>query len=125
MAKFPLTTDGVKNFQRDLYSKDDATIQKSAESAASDFVLWTSENFELSSDQINNFKAYDKKFLLCSGWAVASGVIGKLPLSIADSGNLAAKKYKTTITASATTSYNNQTGATTYSGTIGVGFTLP
>lgn len=123
-TKYPLTPDGVKAMQAELYKLDDAALQREAISASADSVTWLSTHFELTADQLDYLKTSPKGFSLDLGFNLASGIVGRRPLSLempqTATNAVAGKcKAKTTISVSVSTSYNNMTGATTYTGTVG------
>jgi len=121
--KFPLTPDGVKAFQAEWYKSDDQQLQDDAIIASSDVTKWFSTHFELTTEQSEYFRGLPKGYLLSLGWGVASGVIGRVPLSFDNGQQAAAKglcpKAKVSVNVSVSNAYNWQTGATTTTGTVG------
>lgn len=121
--KFPLTTDGVKAMQAELYKSDDQQLQDDAIIASADVFKWFSTHFELNDEQSDYLRGLPKGYTLSLGWGIASGVIGRVPLSLEDQQQATAKglckKAKVSVTVSVSNAYNWQTGATTTTGTVG------
>jgi len=126
--KFPLTPDGVKAMQAELYKSDDQQLQDDALVSATDVFKWLSTHFELNEEQSEYVRSLPKGYTLSLGWGIAQGVIGRVPLSLEDQEQATAKglckKAKVSVSVSVSNAYNWQTGATTTTGTVGTTLTF-
>ncbi|WP_426477508.1 hypothetical protein ACP3T3_20155 [Chryseobacterium sp. CBSDS_008] len=128
MAQYPLTPDGVKAKQEELYQLDNRELINQAVSLSRDARAWIFENFKLTEEQAAYYEALPEDFNYYLGWQMASNVIGRQPITmepIPSETSLASNsRKKTTVSVSGNTNYNPQTGAVTYGASVSVGFTF-
>ncbi|WP_333887596.1 hypothetical protein [Sphingobacterium siyangense] len=128
MAQYPLTPDGVKAKQDELYKLDDKELINQAVTISRDGRAWVIENFKLSEEQSEYYNSLPEDFNYYLGWQLASNVIGRQPISMEpvpeETSKASNSRKKTSVSVSGNTNYNPQTGAVTYGATVTVGFTF-
>ncbi|PRD44986.1 hypothetical protein [Sphingobacterium haloxyli] len=65
--KYPFTPAGVDEKVNDLYAQSSSTIEAEAVAVSSNFFGWTSDNFDLTSDQINYMESLGPAFATENG----------------------------------------------------------
>lgn len=121
MAKYPLTPEGVKLTQEELYKLGDKELQSEAISIANEPTKWLISNFDLSKEQLDYVNQLPVEFNLPMGWQIATIVIGRQPFEFQPiPENQPNGKKKTELSLSGSTTINPTTGQTTYTVTGGV-----
>ncbi|SEM65249.1 hypothetical protein SAMN05421856_10585 [Chryseobacterium taichungense] len=122
--KYPLTPEGVKAKQDELYKLGDRELQVQAVAISKDSTAWLTENFELSSEQLDYVKQLPEGFNLPLGWQIATVVIGRQPFEFApipeNTEKAANSRKKTEVTVGGSTTINPATGQTTYTVSGGI-----
>lgn len=121
MAKVPFTPDGVKQKQDQLYSLSDDQLLQEARLISQDILVWATDNFDLSADQVNYFSGMSELGRFAWGAQFAAIVIGRGPVTMDPP--IASSKKVSGGTVSGGTTYNPNTGQTTITvgGTITFG----
>lgn len=124
MKKAPFTPKGVLARQEEIIRLSVDERLKFAEYAANNPVEFVLENFELSDEQQDYLKSLEVVDLRLTGFNIAIGLLGQIPIEMQDttppSASAAKGKKKKKLTTSVSTSTNPQTGTTTVTGSIGM-----
>nr|WP_314499543.1 hypothetical protein [uncultured Chryseobacterium sp.] len=124
MKKMPFTPEGVQAKQKELSALSIEERLKVCEYVANNPAEFVSENFELSKEQSEYLKSLEVVDLRITGFSLAIGFLGQIPIEMQDTtppSALAAKgKKKKKLTTTVTTTTNPQTGSTTVSGSLGM-----
>jgi hypothetical protein len=126
MALYPFTPEGVQAKQKELYALDGKELTNQAVVISQDARSWVLNNFKLTDEQAEYYRSLPDDFNYLLGWQLASGVIGRQPISVAavpvDTSKGTNSRKKTTFSANGSVDYNPSTGQTTYGMQFGVQF---
>ena len=73
--KYPLTTEGVRAKQEELFKLSDEKLQEQAVVISEDYKNWILQNFELTDEQLKTFDETPQDFNYIMGWQSASAII--------------------------------------------------
>jgi len=124
MKKMPFTLEGVQAKQKELNSLSIAERLKASEYVANNPIEFVTENFEMTAEQQEYLKGLELVDLRVTGWSLAIGFLGQIPIEMQDTtpptafASRGKKKKKLTTNVSSTT--NPTTGATTVTGSVGM-----
>lgn len=76
-AKYPLTPEGVKRKQEQLFKLPDEKLEEVTIEIAKDLRAWVFENFELTKEQKEYYEKMPQGFNLSLGWQATSAMIGR------------------------------------------------
>ncbi len=128
MALYPFTPEGVQAKQKELYALDDKELINQAVVISQDARSWVLTNFKVTDEQAEYYKSLPDDFNYFLGWQLASGVIGRQPISVeavpVDTSKGTNSRKKTSFSANGTVDYNPSTGSTTFGLQLGVQFNL-
>ena len=120
----PFTLEGVQAKQKELNSLSIAERLKASEYVANNPIEFVTENFEMTAEQQEYLKGLELVDLRVTGWSLAIGFLGQIPIEMQDTtpptafASRGKKKKKLTTNVSSTT--NPTTGATTVTGSVGM-----
>jgi|AntDeeMinimDraft_4_1070355.scaffolds.fasta_scaffold08066_2 hypothetical protein len=120
MAEYPLTSEGVRQKQDELFRLEDRKLQDIAVQISKDFKTWIFENFKLTNEQRERFEDFPLKLNLIMGWQTSSGVINRDYVSFAQPKLEAAAQRRMNpvkVEGTAEVSYNESDG---FSGSVGI-----
>jgi hypothetical protein len=124
MNKMPFTPEGVQMKQKEFSTLSIDERLKVSEYVANNPIEFVSENFELSDEQQVYLKELELVDLRLTGWSLAIGFFGQIPIEMQDttppSAYATRGKKKKKLTTNVSTTTNPQTGATTVTGNIGM-----
>ncbi|MFC3158107.1 hypothetical protein ACFOEQ_05945 [Chryseobacterium arachidis] len=122
MKKMPFTPEGVQAKQKEVNALSIEERLKISEYVANNPVEFISENFELSDEQQSYLKELEIVDLRITGFSLASGFLGQIPIDMQDttppSAFASRGKKKKELSTSVSTSTNPQTGSTTVTGSV-------
>ncbi|MFC3158108.1 hypothetical protein ACFOEQ_05950 [Chryseobacterium arachidis] len=122
MKKMPFTPEGVQAKQKEVNALSIEERLKISEYVANNPVEFISENFELSDEQQSYLKELETVDLRITGFSLASGFLGQIPIEMQDttppSAFASRGKKKKELSTSVSTSTNPQTGSTTVTGSV-------
>jgi hypothetical protein len=81
MDKFPLTSVGVSELQRMLYSLGDKELRAEAESLAADPLAWIAGYIEMEVHQLECLRSIEESFMQMLGWNIAVALLGRRPIT--------------------------------------------
>ncbi|MFC5872250.1 hypothetical protein ACFP3I_06620 [Chryseobacterium arachidis] len=118
----PFTPEGVQAKQKEVNALSIEERLKISEYVANNPVEFISENFELSDEQQSYLKELETVDLRITGFSLASGFLGQIPIEMQDttppSAFASRGKKKKELSTSVSTSTNPQTGSTTVTGSV-------
>ncbi|MFC5872251.1 hypothetical protein ACFP3I_06625 [Chryseobacterium arachidis] len=118
----PFTPEGVQAKQKEVNALSIEERLKISEYVANNPVEFISENFELSDEQQSYLKELEIVDLRITGFSLASGFLGQIPIDMQDttppSAFASRGKKKKELSTSVSTSTNPQTGSTTVTGSV-------
>lgn len=120
MANYPLTTEGVKQKQTELFNLDDNALEEVAVAMANNFKAWIFENFELTAEQNETYENLPQKFNLIMGWQASSSIINRDYVDFLQTNTQISQVNnggRVSVEGSAEISYNSNEG---FSGKVGV-----
>ena len=127
MKKVPFTPEGVQAKQRELNGLSIEDRLKASDYVANNPIEFISENFEMTEEQQEYLRGLELVDLRLTGWSIAMGIFGQIPLEMQDTtpptAFAARGKKKKELSTSVSTSTNPQTGSTTVTGTVIVKWT--
>lgn len=74
-TKFPLTSDGVRKKQDELFNLKDEDLRKAVITISQDLRKYIYDNFELKDEQKKLYESLPKDYNLTLGWQVCSALI--------------------------------------------------
>lgn len=120
---FPFTPNGIQQAQNWLYALNDEQLMNQSIAIAQDSVIWIKDNFVLDNAQVEYLDNLPADMKLSMGWQLASGTIGRLPITM-DPPIPSAKK-NTHVTTHFEGTYDFNSGVADFSGEVGISFNLP
>jgi len=97
MAKQSLTTSGVANKQEELFALEQHHLDIEAQALITDFRVWISNHFELSSSEQGYLASADQNFIRLLSSVVFVGVRNRLPIVFSKTPiTLGVKRFETT-----------------------------
>src|SRR5690554_985215 len=92
MAKVPLTTAGVQTKQQELFALEQPELDMEAHALVTDFRVWMTDNFELSSDEHTYLETAEEDFIRMVSSVVFVSVRNRLPFDFVRSPVITAVK---------------------------------
>lgn len=82
MKKFPFSNAGFQALQQELYALNDVDLQVVANTVASQFNNWMSQNFELTSSQVDYIESLNPKMTTLLASQTAMAMVNRLPINL-------------------------------------------
>jgi len=96
MAKVPLTSDGVRAKETELFALDQTALDAEAYALATDFRQWIDANFELTTEELDYLESANEEFIRLLSSIVFVGVRNRLPIGFVKSTIVTAvKRFET------------------------------
>ncbi len=108
--KYPLTSEGVRAKQEELFKLSDEKLQEQAVVISEDYKNWILQNFELTDEQLKTLEETPQNFNYIVGWQSASAIINRDYVEFEQTqmrSNLSNGRNKTTIEGTAEVGVDN------------------
>ena len=82
MKKYSLTSSGIREFQEELFRKDDEQLLGESAIVAGDCLAYLLQRFEIDVLLLESLRSVDVKMARTIGWCLAAALVNRQPFSM-------------------------------------------